>query len=30
MGRLNINSKLHEIDADQHTPLLWVIRAQLV
>jgi len=26
MLRLNINGKLHEVDADPETPLLWVIR----
>jgi aerobic-type carbon monoxide dehydrogenase small subunit (CoxS/CutS family) len=30
MVRLNINSKVHEVDDDHDTRLLWMIRAQLI
>jgi isoquinoline 1-oxidoreductase alpha subunit len=29
MQRLNINGKLHEVDAEPDTPLLWAIREQV-
>ena len=29
MNRLKVNGKIHTIDADPNTPLLWVIREQL-
>jgi len=29
MTRLNINGKVHEVDAEPDTPLLWVIREQV-
>jgi isoquinoline 1-oxidoreductase alpha subunit len=29
MIRLNVNGKMHQVDADPETPLLWVIREQV-
>lgn len=29
MARLNVNGKVHEVDAEPDTPLLWVLREQL-
>ncbi|MFT3957499.1 MAG: (2Fe-2S)-binding protein [Piscinibacter sp.] len=29
MAKLNVNGKLHEVDAEPDTPLLWVLREQL-
>ncbi len=29
MIRLNVNARLHEVDAEPDTPLLWVLREQL-
>jgi isoquinoline 1-oxidoreductase subunit alpha len=29
MPQLNVNGKVHEVDADPDTPLLWVLREQL-
>ena len=29
MARLNINGKMHEVQAEDNTPLLWVIREQV-
>ena len=29
MAKLNVNGKIHEVDADGATPLLWVLREQL-
>ena len=29
MTKINVNGKIHTVDADPNTPLLWVIREQL-
>jgi isoquinoline 1-oxidoreductase alpha subunit len=29
MAKLNVNGKVHEVDAEADTPLLWVLREQL-
>jgi isoquinoline 1-oxidoreductase alpha subunit len=29
MAKLNVNGKVHEVDAEPDTPLLWVLREQL-
>ena len=29
MAKLNINGKLHEVEVESDTPLLWVLREQL-